>query len=486
MADAFDQFQTLLRETIDGHVHDLILDDDDVGWSLIDTFQPEAMGGRNTDATVVPGWEASWRIKMQRAGRVSGGGFAGNTPTTMGKGDDLIMGQAADAKYLDPALTPLRSYLKLKMKLKRQKGSLTVNRQQIYADLASEPLDQISGDFLEDAIAHVRSETTNALWGDGSALIAQVNASAGFTVIETAGGVAVTMDIGSIFRFTKGQRYQAGSNVTVANYGASTRTKRGGSLDGVFRCVNIDAKARTVDFESEPGEGNIALSDNDAIMVEGMFDFTQTTVNAASLQAKGIEAWLINAGNFPETSLDVSNYSELKSWVYDNSSSQVPPTPELIAAPIDDITETGKSPPSVLIAQQSIWTLYAQLERQALAVQPVAQGATFRAGGSVSGPVLGHGDHAFARLSSARVRPNSIVGLSPDTWKKFMPIGEKAIQWFYSSGGVSGASGIFGPVYSGRQVTELLDAPFDFFVEFACTDPRRNFRILGVQSQRDV
>jgi len=122
MADAFDQFQILLQEKVDPMVHDLTLEGDDPAWTMLDTFKAIDVAGRttgslaaNVDNEGTAGYECSWRIMVQRGGRISGGSFSGPTPTAMGTDDTLIAGQASDAYYLDPAYTPVRSYIGIKM-----------------------------------------------------------------------------------------------------------------------------------------------------------------------------------------------------------------------------------------------------------------------------------------------------------------------------------------------------------------------------------
>ena len=94
--------------------------------------------------------------------------------------------------------------------------------------------------------------------------------------------------------------------------------------------------------------------------------------------------------------------------------------------------------------------------------------------------------YAFARESSAHCRENQIYGIEPQTWKKFMPIGEGSINWIYSDGILSGAGSIFGPVFSGRRLAGLADAPFEAFCQFGVIDPRRQFIRIGVKNQRDL
>ena len=119
MADSFVQFETLLREFISPAAIDLEFKDDDPAWNLIGTFQPETVGGSrvfdSTASDFPAGYEAVTKIKVQTGGRVSGGNFSGNTLVMMGKDSHLAMGQAADAKYLDPRKTPLRAYIDIRM-----------------------------------------------------------------------------------------------------------------------------------------------------------------------------------------------------------------------------------------------------------------------------------------------------------------------------------------------------------------------------------
>lgn len=492
MADAFDQFETLLRENISSAVVDLVLEDDDPAWALIDVLKPESMGGRRTSTDAAPGtiasgdagYEASWRVKVQRGGRAVAGSFAGNTMTATGADDHLFVGQAADALYLDPTLTPLPSWITIRMMLKRIRGSVTVNRQQILARLASEPIDQVAGDHIADAVARLRSYLTNMFWTDGTGSLAQLNADPSSQPAEGTQQV-VTLKNGQFARFAKGDMLVAGSD-------ASPRILRtGGGGDGAtgrLMVVDVDREQRQISVEPRPGVGTFtALAEDDHLMYDDTYDFTAASDAAATRKLpNGVEALLINTGDFPGTELDVTNYTDLKSFVSGDESNKDDPTPESIALILDKIADAGYAPPEALFMERSGWTLYGQLEREAGAQYVVPQGAAFVASGGVDGPVIQHMQNRFQRFSSIRMRPGSLVGLAPDTWRKFMPLGSKTVHWVYSSGPLAGTNSIFGPVYEGHQLTELADAPFDSFCEFSCDKPQRNFRRIGYRVQRDV
>lgn len=487
--DAFEQFETLLRENIESAVENLILPDDDVSWQLINTFQPTSVGGKDTDGNA--GFEASWRVRVQSGGLVTGGTMAGNTITMLGAGSNLPMQQAADAKYPDPAQAPMRGWLKMRMLLKRLRGVTTINKTQIWTQLATDPIEEVAAGHIEDVVALVRHYITNYFWGDGGGALAQVNNASGYTILE-ATPVEVAISGGTPLRFKKGQRYQAGSTVAYANFGAATRTQRTGALNGVFRCVSDPTKDRTLFFQSEPGEGDISLTHTDDLLMHGTFDWNATYVvdatgvSSGSNVPNGVESLLPSTGNYPGTSYAVTSYPELAAYVEGSETNLEAPEPTVLAEFTDAIADLGLTPPNVAIAERSIWTLWSQLEREGFSTYQVPQGGAFTASGGISGPILSHQEFDFHRLHSAKMRPNMLLVTDPTTWKKFMPIGNGAIQWYYRTGTMAGTSSIFGPVVDGRQVTDMAQAPYDAFVEFGQTHPRRSIRRLGLKARRDL
>ena len=496
MADSFDQFELLMREQVSPAAIHLDLPEDDIGWSIMQTMSPVTSAGKDThnaQGSAANGYFAEWRVRVQRGGLVTGGTFGDMATEQMGADNHLYTGSSVLNPYPDPALAALRSYVAIRMALKRIQGVYAINKDQITARLSKEPIEDVVGDVVEDITSLVRGLAVNYLYGDGSAMVAQVNSSSNITLTKGS-STAVPVDVGTAFRFVVGQRYVAGSLVSVANYGSSARTVRGGTAADphVFRCVDIDTDTRQPYFETEPGSAaNVVLQDNDAIMLAGTYDFTAANVAAGTKAAQGFESLLISSGNFPGavhagTAMSVTNHRYLKSYVVGDEDNRVSPAPEIIAEVVDKITDASKQPPNAVIGEQSLWTLFSILERQAFAQYPVPQGQQFQANGSVSAPRIAHGTTTFAKFSSPRVREGSIIGLATDTWKKFVPFGDQTIHWLYSSGAMAGTSSVFFPVFSGRQGTAMAQAPFDFYIEFACTDPRRNFRRVGLHSQRSM
>lgn len=480
MADAYDQFEPLLRENISSSVIDLQLDDDDVSWQVVDTFAPESIGGRDADGNA--GYEASWRIRLQRAGRVTGSAMTGNTLTQMGAGDLQFMGQTADTKYLDPAHTPDRSYQKIKMVLTRMKGQITNNRSQILAQLATEPIADVLTDGVVDAVFQVRALWTSLFWSQGNGIMATING--GTTIIE-ANPKPVSVDAGTPFRFVEGQRvWTSGVTTGAPTTGVMGNGASPTSPASIMRVVDINVRDRTVLLQSEAGEGTITLSDNGVLVVDGMYDLN----SAKSYAFQGIESLLLDSGEYPGSGVTISEnaHQKLRSFIDDNTSTPVDPTPEKIAEMIDMITDANKMPPGLLVAEESVWSRYSQLEREGHALYTVPQGAQFGASGGVTGPIISHGTWAGRLVSSNKIRESSIIGMAPETFKKFMPLGNKALRWVTANGGVAGTGSIFRAVTSGRQLTEVNAADYDFFSQLGQTDPRRCFRMLGVNSQRSV
>lgn len=486
MPDAFAQFETLLAENLGDMVHDLYLPEvDDPALMLIERFDPLGFGGRESATAGVStgtgeyasaaGYEARIKLKLQRGGMIRGAGWSGNTVEMVGANNDIPVGQAADALSPDPTKVPMAQYKTIRASLKRVKGNVVVNEQMIMTDLIGSPIEDVAGDYLEDAVFQVRTNCAGWFYGDGSGSLAQFqNDEAAFTSTTQ---VTCELKTGTFSRFIKGQRYVFGLGSTWDPDTVMTQ------VGGIARCVNVDPESRAVQFELEPGEAATNTVVDDHIILEGSVDFANNT----SLVHEGVESLFINTGTLH--GLDVTVYNELKARVDGSVTNMQQPTPELIAASLDYIADSREELPSVLISERSVQSHYAQLEKAGYAqyVVPAAGGTQYGGGvsaGQDGGVLFTHGNKTFAWYVSSFVRPNSIIGIAPESMRKFMPLGTNAIRWKFRQGGMAGAPNIFGPVYVGGQLSELLQAPFEAHAEFMCQRPRRNFRILGVHNQR--
>jgi len=493
---SFGQFETLLREFISPAVVNLVLEDDDPVWSLIDTFDPLTTGGRTTGGAA--GYEAQWKVKVQDGGRVSGQSFAGNTLSQVGKSSHLSVGQTISNLYLDPQDTPLPAWITIKMALKRIIGSVTVSHEQIMAELATKPIDEVAGNHVMDAVSRVRSLVTNSFWG-GSNTVAQGDnkSSAIMATLTTDPGDIGNGDAnrrtyglaaGTFAKFKKGDMIEVGYN---ANPGTDTfLTQRAGTGSKVAYVVDIDREARTISLECKSGSTITSVTIGDCLVLAGTYVFDGgagfETDELATRIPHGIESFLASSGTFPGTSLDIADYSDLKAFVSGDETALDDPTPEAVALILDKISDGGYAPPEALFAERSLWTLYGQLERESGAQYVVPQGAGFVGSGGVDGPVVQHMGNRFQRFSSTRMRPGSMVGLAPSTIKKYIPLGDKTVHWVYGNGPLAGTSSIFGAVHSSTQLSELADAPFNVYCEFSCDKPGRNFRRVGFKTQRNV
>lgn len=473
--EAYTRFQMLLREEAAAAVEDLTPEQpDDILWYIMSRAKPVRVGKTIVYGSNAP-YEYSWNVRVQRAGRISGGSFAGSTQTLMGPDSLLPMGQAADAKYLDPAYTPNRGYLTMTQGLKRMRGQLTANMSDLQADFLSNPVESVAADHVEDVVYLARKLMTVLGYSDGYGVIGIVTGGGTtYTVSEGTTGTAVSVSASQIYRFEKGQRYVAAS----LSSGVPT-TPVAGSLNtpGVFRCVDINPRNNTVTFESEPGEGNITLTDDDGIILEGMYDFgTSTSASINTIKQLLLDS---DAVYFPGSTYYVNKHSELMSYVYAADDSDVDwvfPEPHVFASILDTMADAGDKPPSVLVGQRAIWTLFSQIQQDRNMIVSVPQGAVFQANGGVTLPVIQHGTHRFALAPSSYIEPNAVFGLTPGSFQRSLPDGMDRIRWAMSDSGVSGFNGIFRPVTSGRQLTETLAADFDLFGQIGQTRPRNNFR----------
>lgn len=491
MASTFDQFELLLRERMPDGITNLMLEDDDVAWNIIGTMAPETEGGASeydTGSSDYPSeLQAKYRIKVQRGGRVGARNFAGNTLEAAGFDSHQYIGQAIDALYLDPRKTPLASYIGIKMALKRIIGSITVNKQQFFAQKMATPLDDLVSDAVMDATAHVRSIIVNSFYTDGTGTVAYALNSE--TVTETAGGVTVELDQGMAGRFMKGQRVVAGTDAdpSVLRTGAGAN---GASGEMIVTDVNMDSTPGSINLQSVNGVGNVSITAGDRLFLADTYAFGGASHAVNSRVPHGVEAYLISSGVYPGTiqpkftsGIDVSNYSELRALIGGNEAALVEPSWETMGPVIDNIKNSQRSVPTAWIMERAIKTRWSLNNYSNDAMIQVPMGATFQAAGGVAGPVLSHMEDRFQPLTSIRVRPKSILGLNPSTWRKFIPMGDRAIEWFYSRGVASGISSIFMPVIDNGITTELAEAPFDAFCEFGCFDPKANFRRIGFQIQ---
>jgi hypothetical protein len=486
--DAFTQFELLLREEINDAVHDLTLPNEDVSWSLLNTFQPVDVAGRTTSRAGgtegAAGYEASWRVLIQRGGAIGGAVFSGNTFETAGPGSKLMMGQTLTAPYLNPAKTPSRSYLDIAMRLCRVVGQLVINRQQIFADLATKPLAQVAAESTEDAVHQVRSMFEALFWSQGYGVVATLDEAAGATILDSAVSYVHVAD-GTIHRFVIGQRYFGVGLTAGVPMGNAIRqgAVNTANTPGYFRCVDIDVDDGTVGFEAEAAEDSIALTDGDGICMFNMTTFADEVNAGTNLAMQSIETLLRGSGTYPGTNYDVATYRMLKSFVTGDETAPVEPEIERLIEIIDKMADAGLPVPPMVVAESSVWSRMALLEKQAYGTVTIPQGTAFNPAPGVAMPAISHNNYRFQPVVSSKCRPGAWHGFDPATFKRFMPLGN-TIRWLMNQGGVSNQSGIFRLITSSGVASELSAADFDFFVQLGQDNPRSAFRRIGLISQK--
>jgi hypothetical protein len=480
ITDTFARFENLVRELLDDTVVNLEIKADDPMWGLLKTMRNVTkMGRRTVSGSGTPGYEAKWNVQLQEGGLIEGASFGDTSAEMMGPGNELSMGLGADSLHIDPVVVPQRSYLLLNSLLRKIRGSVTLSRDDIEADLVSDPVSEVATGYVSDATSQVRHAITAQTWAKGNGVMAF--ADGGGTISEGTTPTWLAVAQGQCFRFKRGQRYVfADSTLATPVQGGGTDVSSPASF---ARCVGVNKRNLKVGFESEPGEGDIVVADGGAMLYAGMYDLDA----GASLAQNGLENLLISSGTFPDTSHNVANYPELQAFIEGSptaaSTAFIAPEPEVIDEILDRMTAPGDPPPSVLLAEANVWTLYSHLERRAHAIYSVPQGAQFTASGGVNGPVVGYGGKTFVRLASAMCRQNAIFGIAPDTFMRFMP-NDLSIRWVMQQGGMAGAGNIFRPVYVGRRLSDLSAAEFETWTQLACTNPCRNMIRYAVHNKR--
>lgn len=500
MANAFDNIAVLLREMVSPAVLKLRTMMDPPEWNLMSSFDPETQGGkREYSGTEYPtGYDVRYKIEVQKAGRVAGGRLGGNTLVMAGHEAHLAVGSANDSLSLDPRHTPRRSHIEISMPLYRMRGSLVVEEEEMRSQLITDPVEDITANLVEDAVMRVRRMLVNQFVGNGVGWLAQVDASGGLNITETApgtSGVAVPLKFGTYQRFMVGDRILFAADPG----GGATWTRKTGTLpnSGVCVVVDLDEDNRQLRVNSLPGEGTIAVADSDYIIPLEHYDFLAATHAAAQVMPPGLESFILSSGVFPgtlnaryPTGLNVTDHQVLKGWregsPTSTGSSLVEPRMENLTILLDRIIDTGKEPPVAWLAERSIWTLLSILEREDNMVVNVPMGQVYNAGAGVAGPVLGHMEHRFQKFNSTSLRPNTIFGMNPRFWKLFIPLGDRTLRWRYGNGVLSGYPSIFGPTYDGFRLADMAHAPFDVFAAFGLIDPKTQMLKFGVKSQRDT
>jgi hypothetical protein len=468
--DAFARFDLLVREHLDPAVENLEIDaeNQDVLWSLMQSSRNVQKLGRTEAGT--PGYQAKWRVRLQRGGLIEGRAFGDTSIEKMGPDNHLTMGTGIDALSVDPRKAPRRSYIPISSFLRKASGVYTLDQDSIEADLLSEPIEDVAAGAVEDVTVLLRGQASSLMWGAGNGIMGNILGTPTFTETTT---VWTEISNAQIYRFVRGQRYViATSNLSAPRVGTATDP-------AVVRCTGVDRQALKVAFQVEAGYGNIVCTSGDAIVMKGMYDF----VAGASLACNGVESLLIKTGTFPDTSHNVANIPELQAFISGDPAALEDPTPEVVDEILDLMTAADPMRPPSLIAENSLWTLWSHLERRAHAVSIVPQGGIFTSSGGVQGPVVSNGGRPFIKLTSPKCRPNTIFGLDPATFIRFMP-NDMNVRWRTTQGGAAGVGNIFRAITVGPQLTGTFAADFDTFYQIAQTRPNRNLIRKGLHNQR--
>jgi hypothetical protein len=472
--DAFDQFQQLIREHLDPMVENLEVDADIEDADFLFRFLMASRNvtklGKTDDST--PGYQANWRVRLQRGGMVYGAEFGQTALEMMGPDNSLVMGVGANSLHGDPTKAPQRSYIPIKSRLRKMRGLYTLNSEQLESQLLSDPIEDVAAGVIDDIVTLVRSTASSLLWGAGNGVMGYADLATTTNITEAA--VAwMSIKYSQVYRFVRGQRYVVATSTLSAPRGGTAQAP------AVVRCVGVDRQALKVGFQSEAGSGTIAVQAGDAFVYAGMYDF----VNARSLACNGVESLLIKTGTFPDTPYNVANYPELQAFIDGDETAMEAPLPEKVDEILDLMTAADKGVMPTLAAENSLWTLWGHLERRTQSIVTVPQGQPFVAVNGARAPIVYNGTRPFVQFASPKCRPNTIFGLDASSFLRFMP-NDLNVRFRTQAGGAAGAPNIFRTVQVGTQLSDLLSAEFETWYQLAQTRPNRNIIRKGFHNRR--
>jgi hypothetical protein len=176
----------------------------------------------------------------------------------------------------------------------------------------------------------------------------------------------------------------------------------------------------------------------------------------------------------------------LKSIVSANGGTLRAPEPRLVTNILSAITHAGFQIPTLLIAQKDVRDRYFQIEQQR-SVYNVPMRMAFADGGMGVNQTSYEG-RVLAWIESSFVGPNRIIGVSPEKMIRYAPAGAESIQWFLAGGGSAYAPQQFMHVLAsnGSIITNLVQAPYQYWVQFGVTEPMSHFQLQDLQGAQNV
>lgn len=473
MATSFDSFETMLMENVSRSVlHYESPEIDDPMDRMIDTMPGLGKGGRRR-SSAADGYVAEVKMKLSRGGAIKGGTFAGHTTSITTTGT-LMPGYTSasfpgSAVSPDPLKIPIAKYETITADLKRLLGNVVCDMQKVLADLQANEVEEVAVDYVDDANFQLRNNILSFLYSDGTGMLAKAG-NTGTIAASLGASISVGVTDGTFRRFIQGQRYELYQSSGWP--GTKTLVTNGSDLVLDF----IDDNNGNLYFTRD-GAGTVTVAVGDILCLAG------TISGNNSLVPSGIEYMFKTSGEFFGIA-DVANIPQLKAYVTDYSAAPVQPEPEVISKEFDKVRRAGKALPTMIISERALLSQYCYLEKAGYATYTVPNMMP-QADGGISGAVFTHGKHVCPWDVSDYIRPGMLWATAPESIKKFMPLsdGGLMIRWWNARGSGSGIPGIFVPVNSGTQQTELWQAPFDTSCEFMTDDPKRNVLIKGLLTQ---
>lgn len=425
-------------------------------------------------------WEATHKMRIAPGGVLT---WAGIERADVNETGDLSGRFLNTGASFPSALYATQSqYLEMGIPVAMCMGNVATNTMTLKSlKLAEHIYDHVEG-MIKDQIRVLRSHLQFSAYGDGTGAIGVVGDVGTQTNIGAAGEsttITLSSSNGAIRGFVR--------NMLLDVYDTTGATKRntGGPL--LVNYVDYQTNTIKVTLTQDQNKVNNAVPDIAMAATDVIYLW-----NSKGNMPYGLDYFTKNSGTIFKCNL--ANYPELKSKISGNSGTLRAPTEEVINLFLDSWADNGFGEfPELMVSSRGVRSRFVktQMDRNFHPIAP-SQGDVVYDGG-FKGTKYTYENKELKWFVSPHVnRKNSIHFINRKDFRLYAPEGVNKIEWFYNGGGVSGANSIWSPVYnldttnSITQTSQLLEAPYSFFIQFATTSPQNLGRLDDLEALSDA
>lgn len=389
-------------------------------------------------------------------------------------------GVNADSLAPDPTQAPQPTIRRIAIGLKETVGVLAINRDQVLAEDFGLMIAPFAARLVAGVIKKLNNWRAANAFTDGSGWLAQC---ADIVALSAGADATITIKNGTNRRFEIGERYEiaAHANWPVNNPGGIGDTSAAKRNDADLICVGVDPTTNNkIVLRGVAGMTGFNTAVDNHIVKKGTVKYGNPHV---SNSPDGFDFLLNNTGTI--YGLDRTQFHVLKSQI-DSSGSLTAlktPRPDMITNPLDVIVDAGYETPAFILSSRSVRSKYAYTQGgQGAFVLP---NYVRVADGGIGAIQTTYEDRVFNWMLSAFIEPHTIMGIEPRAFVKYAPRGDRVIDWWVKSGGLSGVDNIFRPVYSGSRLSKTFAAEWSSHFQLGVIQPFLNFITRFVKGQKD-